>query len=219
MRVLLIEDNDDDAALVRAMLRDRDDPVEWVHLTRVGDALRALEREQPDVVVLDLSLPDGEGLDVFRRVRAARPHVPIVILSGRDDEALAAQAVREGAQDYLLKGSVGGTELRRALRYAVERERLTQRLSSVIEELQDQRTGVIRANQLKNDLLAVLAHDVKGPLTSILGFAELIASGALEGDEARDAARTIMNNARRMADLANATLTLARIEHGELDLA
>jgi two-component sensor histidine kinase len=92
-------------------------------------------------------------------------------------------------------------------------------LEASLAELERQRAAVLKLNQLKNDLIAVLAHDIKGPLTSIVGFAELLEEGYLTGDDATDAARTIRSNAQRLATLANDVLSLSRIEHGELEIA
>ncbi|HEV7178933.1 MAG TPA: ATP-binding protein, partial [Candidatus Baltobacteraceae bacterium] len=93
------------------------------------------------------------------------------------------------------------------------------RLAVSIEELERQRSMVIGLNQSKNDLIAVLAHDIKGPLTSIVGFAELLEEGYLEGEGAADAARTIRSNAQRLATLANDVLALSHVEHGELEIS
>jgi signal transduction histidine kinase len=101
----------------------------------------------------------------------------------------------------------------------VKEEDLTRRLAASIEELERQRASVLQLNALKNDLIAVLAHDIKGPLTSIAGFAELLEEGFLEGAAAIDAAHTIRTNANRLATLANDVLALSRIEHGELEIA
>jgi hypothetical protein len=92
-------------------------------------------------------------------------------------------------------------------------------LQASLAELERQRASVLKLNQLKNDLIAVLAHDIKGPLTSIVGFAELLEEGYLEGNAAVDAARTIRANAQRLATLASDVLALSRIEHGELEIA
>jgi signal transduction histidine kinase len=96
---------------------------------------------------------------------------------------------------------------------------LQRRLSESIAELQRLRASVLQLNALKNDLIAVLAHDIKGPLTSIVGFAELLEDGYLEGEAAVDAAHTIRVNAQRLATLANDVLALSRVEHGELEIA
>jgi signal transduction histidine kinase len=96
---------------------------------------------------------------------------------------------------------------------------LEERLAAAVEELERYRFSVMQLNQLRNDLIAVLAHDIKGPLTSIVGFAELLEEGFLEGEGAVDAARTIRTNAQRLATLANDVLALTRVEHGELEIA
>ena len=100
-----------------------------------------------------------------------------------------------------------------------DRDDLAQRLAASVEELERQRSLVLQLNQLKNDLIAVLAHDIKGPLTSIVGFAELLEDGYLEGEAAIDAAKTIRVNANRLATLANDVLALSRVERGELEIA
>src|SRR5665213_599769 len=219
MRVLVIEDNPADAALVRALLSDPPGIYETSVAQRVSEAEAKLLGDRFDVALLDMSLPDAEGVEALHRVREAAPTLPIVILSGQDDEALATKAVAAGAQDYLLKGHVSELTLRRALGYSIERQEMHERLTASIDELEDQRASVIRLNQLKNDLITVLAHDFNGPLTTILGFAELIEEGALLGDDARDAAGTIRRNVFRLTMLANDTLALSRIEHGELEIA
>lgn len=219
MRVLIIEDNPADAALVRALLNEPPDGYTTTVAQRVSEAEAKLRDDRFDVALLDMSLPDAEGVDALHRVRSAAPSMPIVILSGQDDEVLATKAVAAGAQDYLLKGHVSELTLRRALGYAIERQEMYERLTASVDELEDQRASVIRLNQLKNDLITVLAHDFKGPLTTILGFAELIEEGALLGDDARDAAGTIRRNVFRLTTLANDTLALSRIEHGELEIA
>ena len=219
MRVLIVEDNPPDAALVRALLIGAQPDAEARIAERVSDAVTMLALETFDAAVLDMSLPDAHGLDVLRRIRKQAPRLPVVILSGRDDEQLALAAVKDGAQDYLIKGQVDEVSLIRSLRYAVERQRLRDRLAASISELENQRANVIHANQLKDELISALAHDLKGPLTSIVGFAQLIEEGALEGADARDGARTITKNAGRLTTLANDTLTMSRVEFGELELS
>lgn len=100
-----------------------------------------------------------------------------------------------------------------------ELEQRNRALSGSVDELENQRADVMHINQLKNDMISVLAHDIKGPLTSVLGFAELIEEGALEGEEARAAAGTIRKSATRLTALANDTLVMSRIEFGELEVS
>ena len=121
LRVLLIEDDDADTFLVRELLAEASAPVELIVATTVRAA-----RERTvgvDCVLLDLGLPDAEGLDALRQVLAFPNRPAVCVLTGRQDEHLGIAAVGQGAQDYLVKGQVDGILLTRALRYAVERKR------------------------------------------------------------------------------------------------
>src|SRR6202165_5679773 len=123
--LLLVEDNPADARLLQEMLNERDlNGTEVSHVTTMSDAESHLGRHVFDIIVLDLGLPDAQGLGAVRRARAAAPRIPLVVLTGLDDESLAAQALQEGAQDYLVKGETEARGLMRALRYAGERKRL-----------------------------------------------------------------------------------------------
>ncbi len=125
IRVLLVEDNPADSRLVREMLTDlEDEAFAFQSAERLTAALEYMTREALDVVLLDLSLLDSQGMETFRRVREAAPGVPVVLLTGRDDQELGLEALREGAQDYLVKGKANAANLRQAIRYAIERHRL-----------------------------------------------------------------------------------------------
>lgn len=121
--ILLVEDNPGDAELIRSSLAELDGwEFELACATRLSAALERLGAERPvDVVLLDLSLPDSDGLEGLAVLKQRAPHAPIVVLTGRDDEGLALGALRSGAQDYLVKGKVDSQLLRRSLLYAIER--------------------------------------------------------------------------------------------------
>ena len=104
--VLLIEDNPGDADLVRLRLVEGKSPVDVSCVDRLSEGLASLAKEPPSVVLLDLNLPDSQGAETFRKVLDSAPDVPVVILSGQDDEALAMKALHQGVQDYLVKGSI-----------------------------------------------------------------------------------------------------------------
>lgn len=146
-----------------------------------------------DVVVADRRGIEGGDEQIARLARSLAP-VPLVVVG--DDESLA-RTIFAAADRAWLRGS----------------------LAAALDELEAQRSAVMQISQLKHDLVATLAHDIKGPLTSIVGFAELLEEGFLEGDDATDAARTIRSNAQRLATLANDMLALSRVEHGELEIA
>ena len=123
MHALLIEDNEDDACLIGESLTGRiaaDIELEWVD--RLGIGLTRITEGKVDVVLLDLSLPDSHGLETLDKIQAQAPDLPIIVLTHLDDEVMAVQAVRKGAQDYLVKGRSDDLLLVRAIRYAVERK-------------------------------------------------------------------------------------------------
>jgi diguanylate cyclase (GGDEF)-like protein/PAS domain S-box-containing protein len=121
--VLLVEDNSSDALLLREMFKKQGShDTEITHVKCMSDAEKHLAEHAVDIVLLDLGLPDAQGLGAVRRAHAAAPGVPLVVLTGLDNEALAAQALQEGAQEHLIKGQVDARGLFRALRYASERK-------------------------------------------------------------------------------------------------
>src|SRR5579871_5395722 len=126
--ILLIEDNPGDADLVRLRLIEGKAPMDVNRVERLSDGLASLSQQSPTVVLLDLNLPDSRGAETFRKILEKAPDVPVVILSGQDDEALAIKAVHQGVQDYLVKGDFNGKQLERTLRYAVERQALLRSL-------------------------------------------------------------------------------------------
>jgi two-component system, cell cycle sensor histidine kinase and response regulator CckA len=150
MHVLLIEDNEDDAYLIGETLTERtaaDIELEWVD--RLGSGLTRLAEDKVDVVLLDLSLPDSHGLETLDKIQQQTPDVPVIVLTHLDDEAIAVQAMRKGAQDYLVKGRSNDRLLIRAIRYAIERKQSEQtvrdseaRLRAIIDTALDALIGM-----------------------------------------------------------------------------
>lgn len=137
VRVLLVEDNPGDAWLLRDILtRAGARNFEVAHVETLKAALDQIADREPDLVLLDLSLPDAHGLETVTRMRISAPDLPIVVLTGFNDEGFALQAVREGAQDYLVKGQIDSNLLVRAMRYAIERQRLLSDRKRAAAEIQ-----------------------------------------------------------------------------------
>ncbi len=125
IKALLVEDNAGDAALVRAFLDETQAPeVELVVVFSLADALSSLEEDRFDIVLLDLSLPDSQGISTFSCMQEQNSVIPIVLLTGNDDEKMAIRAMKQGAQDYLVKGRFDGDLLMRSICYSIERQRL-----------------------------------------------------------------------------------------------
>ena len=141
MTVLLIEDDPTDALLIRIYLEKAQTGFFNLETAdRLSTGIAQIEKGGIHAVLLDLSLPDSRGLDTFTRLHLSAPNIPILILTGHDDQELGIIAVREGAQDYLIKGQISRPALERALRYAVERQRLMEDLWT--NALVDQLTGL-----------------------------------------------------------------------------
>ena len=168
LHVLLVEDNAGDARLLREMFsKEKADTFQLTHLLRMSDAETHLAKGEVDIVLLDMGLPDVHGMETVRRVHAAAPNVPMIVLTGLEDEALAAEAMKEGAQDYLIKGQIENRALPRALRHAIERHRMQMETEQVrLQQL-----------QLKDEFISHVSHELRSPLTSIYSFTSIIADG------------------------------------------
>ena len=141
LKILYVEDNPTDAELLIEGLRTEGaDTALIMHVSRLSEAQAALRRDRFDVVLLDLGLPDSDGLNTLRTLVEGAPNRPVVVLTGLDDEETGAAAVREGAQDYLVKGFAGRNPLTRTMRHAIERHKLLAELRRL--SLQDELTGL-----------------------------------------------------------------------------
>ncbi len=206
--VLLIEDNAGDADLVRLRLVEGKSAVSVNCVNRLSDGLASLTRETPSVVLLDLNLPDSRGAETFRRVMEHSPNVPVVVLSGQDDEALAVKAVHQGVQDYLLKGDISSKHLERAIRYAVERQGLLRAL----EITQKQQL------EFKNQFLSHVSHELRTPLTCIHQYVTLLLDG-LAGPVAPDQSdhlKTVLKSVNQLHAMIRDLLEATRAESGKM---
>ena len=140
-RVLLIEDSEDYAYILRRMLTQRGgSALALEHVDRLAAGIRRIDEGGIDAVLLDLDLPDSFGIETFLAVHQRAPEIPVLVLTGLDDETVAVTAVRQGAQDYLVKGDFESQLLVRAIRYAIERNQLQQDLRNL--SLEDELTGL-----------------------------------------------------------------------------
>jgi diguanylate cyclase (GGDEF)-like protein/PAS domain S-box-containing protein len=136
-KLLLVEDNLGDARVLREMFNEEGVQItELTHVESLSEAEKHLADHSVDITLLDLGLPDAQGLEAVRRVHAAAPRVPLVVLTGLDDESMALQSLQEGAQDYLIKGQIESRGLLRAIRYAIERKIMEEVLFAEKEQAQ-----------------------------------------------------------------------------------
>jgi signal transduction histidine kinase len=208
--VLVIEDNPGDADLVRLRLVEGRSDLEVNCVDRLSAGLEALNGQPPSVVLLDLNLPDSRGAETFRKVLTKAPGVPVVVLSGQDDEELAAKAVHQGVQDYLVKGAFDSKQLARAMRYAVERQALLTSLD------------MSRKQQLKfkDEFLSHVSHELRTPLTCIHQFVTLLLdglAGPLTFDQ-RGHLETILRSVHQLRSMIADLLEATRAETGKISV-
>jgi signal transduction histidine kinase len=209
LQVLLVEDNAGDVRLLREMFgKERPDSFELTHFLRMSEAEVHLAKGGVDIVLLDMGLPDGHGLDTVRRAHAAAPGVPMIVLTGLDDEALAAEALREGAQDYLIKGQIENRALPRALRHAIERHRM------------QTEADLIRIHQIqfKDEFLSHVSHELRSPLSAIRQFVTILLDG-LAGEllpEQQEYMETVLRNVKQLQSMISDLLEVTRVQAGKL---
>lgn len=204
IRVLLVEDNPGDARLVQLALAERADAfqVEWAESLRA--ALERLGREEPDVVLLDLGLGETEGLGTLSAFLRAAPHVPIVVLTGLDDETTGMKAVVDGAQDYLIKGAIDGEVLARTIRYAIERHRLLDELRAL--------------DSAKSEFVLNAANELRAPLNALSDLATRIsASAAAVGrPELEQSLAALNREAERIRQMITRLFDISQITEGAI---
>jgi len=164
LKVLVVEDNPDDTALLQEYLGESDAPAfEVQQADSLASGLGRVRLVEPDVLLLDLSLTDSQGIDTVVRARERAPDVPIVVLTGLSDEDVAVKALQEGAQDYLVKSRVNSASLVRSIRYAIQRHRIQQGLRQARKDLD---TAELRALGQGADAQQISAPvEVFGPRT------------------------------------------------------
>lgn len=207
MIVLLVEEDAQHAELVRELLAESGPPCEVQYASRLDEALTQCRTLRPDVALLDLSLPDAQGQEALTRLRNELPDLPIVVLSSTEDEAAALEAVRLGAQDYLVKGKVTtGQSLRRILRYAVERAGLQAELARKNAEL-------ARSNAELEQFAFVASHDLQAPLSLVAMSLTLLQRYFQDhlDDKASRIITRALDGTRRMSALIDGLLTYARV--------
>ena len=207
--ILLIEDNSGDRRLISEMLAEAsaNEPgiaFDMQYADRLQPAIEYLGQHRVEVILLDLGLPDSQGLDTLKRVYSEVPELPIVVLTGLNDELIGVQAVNKGAQDYLIKGQVDTHLLRRTIRYAIERKQAEERERRL--QLQLNLSSRLASLGL---MVEGIAHEINNPLSSVIGFAQMLMYEDLPENIKNDV-KMINDNAQRIADIMNNLLTFAR---------
>lgn len=213
MRLLLIEDDPNDVLLLREALAATSWSGSLEVRENLTDGIAYLAAAGVDLVLLDLGLPDSRGLESVERLQERFAEVPVVVLTGLDDEELGTEAIRRGAQDYLDKNAVTGQLLLAALRHAVERAAISRELSNRAEEL-------AHSNQDLQAFAYATSHDLQEPLRRITGFLKLLEERL--GDELDETCQQyigfVMDGSNRMQTMIRDLLRYSRAGRGLMEL-
>ena len=211
-KILLAEDNPADALLVRVALEQSDSfHFELHHVERLDEALDRLAAEPFDVLLLDLGLPDSQGLATLSKVRGRSNQIPVVVLTGFADEATGLAALSAGAQDYLVKGHAEGRHLVRAIRYAVERHQLLAREQAARERAE-------AASRAKDQFIAIVSHELRTPLTPVMLLTSALCQKSDLPPDVLNDLETIRHQVEMEVRLISDLLDLTGIQTGKLGL-
>lgn len=224
LRLLLIEDSETDRIFIRRMLEKALEHGCQVTATeRLSEALNRIGAADPDgkpfdAALLDMTLPDSVGPSACEKLRLASPELPVLVLTGIDDESIALESLNQGAQDFLVKGHMDPRLLARAIRYAIERKRGEVDLQKAHRRIQRQQhlaevAHLARLNTM-GEMASGMAHELNQPLTAIVGYAEAtlagFESGMLTGEENRLLLERIVSESQRAAEIIRRLRRLVR---------
>jgi two-component system, sensor histidine kinase and response regulator len=225
IRILLIEDNPSDARLMQeTLLESGDDGFELEAADNLAAGLERVSAGGIDVMLLDLSLPDSFGQETFARARAQSLGVAIIILTGSKDDSLALKLVQSGAQDYVAKIDVTSNNLKRAIVYAVERQRAEVKIRQLNEDLErcvQERTAELEVRNKELEAFSyTVSHDLRGPLFQIHGYSTILTEKCAPqlGDTGQRYLGNIKDAAARMSVLIDDLLKLSKVARGDMQL-
>lgn len=213
--VLLLEDNPGDAYLIKQQLQSIDDfEFEIVEAQYLEGAIALLQEREFDAVLLDLMLPDSQGLETFFAINQQTPSTAIVVISAMSEEELAVEAVRKGAQDYIPKGKIKSNALSKTIQYAIERKSIAEQLRLRTEELE-------YLNQELEAFNLAVSHDLKNPLSFIKGMSHLLLTKKRSpplSEQDQMCLERIYQSSIRMQHITQNLLDLSQVQRSQISI-
>ncbi|HYM60666.1 MAG TPA: hybrid sensor histidine kinase/response regulator [Thermoanaerobaculia bacterium] len=216
LQVLVIEDSRIQAAKVRFILQS--EGMEATLAETFEQTLALLRSRRFDLLLLDIYLPDAVAVERLAEMQALAPNSAIILLTAADDEMLAKESLALGAQDYLVKTDLDPRDLLRAIRYGIERHRVLERLDSATRMLREKNEALERLSAQKDQIVGMAAHDLRGPIGSIFGYASLLAEEEDLPEKHLQLVTHIRESSEFLLDLIDELLDLSAIESGRLTL-
>ncbi len=214
IKILLIEDIQEDILRAQLMLSDvKGMKYEISPVASASVGLEKLEKESYDAILLNLLLKDNTGLESLLRIQERAPHAPVIILTAKEDQALAFEAVRKGAQDYLVKGKLDGNLLNQVIHYAIERHRVMEEMKKKNEELE-------RLNSMKSEFVSTVSHELRTPLTVVLSASNNLLDGAFGelSQSQKKWVHKINQHAQRLHQMISDILDLSKLQSGKTEI-
>ena len=212
VHILLIEDNPGDARLVEILLEESDLPnVQIAHRLTLGDGILELQKRDFAVVLLDLTLPDSRGFETLERLIATKPDVNVVVMTGLADKVLGLNAVKAGAQDFLMKGGFDSDLLSKTLRYAIERKNVLIKLAAATRA----REVAEESARMKEQFIASISHEMRTPMNAIYGMSNLLAQTNLDGEQ-RSFIDSVRQSSEILLGVINDILEVSTLQNGQM---
>ena len=231
VNVLIVDDDELDKKLVRLVLMKTTSLIKFNVDTAktVTEALEKLVKNGFEIILLDLNLPDSRGTETVQKIFEVAPGTPIVVLTGFDDEDAGLEAVRNGAEDYLVKGDGLEATLVRTIRYAIERKKANASLVEAKQELEQINARLIKATTIANEMaaeaekantaksqfLANMSHEIRTPMNAIIGFSEVLKEEPLTQQQ-KEYIKMILDSGEYLLKLINDVLDFSKIEAGRI---
>lgn len=221
IRVLLVEDSPSDRKVTCLALMAAVRPqFEVIHAGTLVEAIDVLREEHPDVILLDLGLPDSEGPGGLEALRRENSDVPIIILTGNTDQEIALHLLDNGAQDHLIKNVANTDELSRAIRYAIQRQQLVRALTSAKQLLERKNQRLAALYKTAHNFVDNVSHEFRTPLTVIKEFASLLHEGIVQDPaEHSHMLEVIGDRADDLNTMVDDMLDVSRLESGLLGVS